>query len=115
MTEYRKAFGSRAMHNSASGGTQPLDEYFLKLYCDHNMQLSFPSSAKMTAGNAVQRLVDLSLGLSFDKKEPIEFEEAQRIVEREYSFYKPRTFDDNKDVLQMLNLRNIRTFDCSQT
>ena len=105
MTEYRKAFGSRAMHNSASGGTQPLDEYFLKLYCDHNLQLSFPSSAKMTAGNAVQRLVDLSLGLTFDKKEPIEFEEAQRIVEREYSFYKPRTFDDGKDAEEHQEIR----------
>ena len=105
MTEYRKAFGNRAMHNSASGGTQPLDEYFLKLYCDFHMQLSFPSSAKMTAGNAVQRLVDLSLGLTFDKKEPIEFDEAKQIVEREYSFYKPRTFDDGKDAEEHQEIR----------
>tara|TARA_R100000655_G_scaffold92605_1_gene133780 strand:- start:423 stop:1292 length:870 start_codon:yes stop_codon:yes gene_type:complete len=97
MTEYRKPFGSRAMHVSASGGTQPLDEYFLKLFISHNLDISFPPSAKMVAGNAVQRVVDLTLGFDFEHNKKMSFDEALHIVQREYSFYKPRTYDDGKD------------------
>lgn len=98
MSEYRKAYGSRAMHNSQSGGTQPLDEYILKLFMSHNLQIGFPSSAKMVAGNAVQRATDLLIGWEKGRMvEPKPFDEAVRLVKHEYSFYKPRQFDEMKD------------------
>ena len=109
--DYRKEYGSRAMHVSASSGTQRLDDYFLKLFIDHHLKIGYPGSAKMEGGKAVQKIVDLCLGLNDYIKargvqEQKSFEQALREVTHEYSLYKPRTFDDGKDAEEYAEIKN---------
>ena len=51
---YRDAFG--ATHNSASGGTQPLDEHILKLFLRKEYKMNFPFGARPRAGQIVQEI-----------------------------------------------------------
>ena len=59
--EYSKAFGR--YHVSASGGTQPLDEHILKLLLRKEYKMNFPMSARPRAGQIVQIVADLCMGL----------------------------------------------------
>lgn len=98
--EYRKQFGS--FHNSASGATQPVDEHILKLYLRKEYQMNFPFAARPRAGQIVQEIVDLHLGLDDyspirGAKEGIPLADAVRKGMNEYSTYQPRDFDGGKD------------------
>jgi len=65
----------------------------------------------MEGGKAVQKIVDLCLGLNDYIKargvqEQKSFEQALREVTHEYSLYKPRTFDDGKDAEEYAEIKN---------
>lgn len=99
--EYRKAFGS--FHNSASGGTQPIDEHVLKLYLRKEYKMNFPFAARPRAGQIVQEIVDLHLGLDNyspiqGRKQGIAMGEAVRKGIDEYNTYQPRDWDGGKDI-----------------
>ena len=51
---YREPFG--ATHLSASSGTQPIDEYILKLLLRKEYKMSFPFGARPRAGQIVQEI-----------------------------------------------------------
>lgn len=98
--EYRKQFGS--YHNSASGATQPIDEHILKLYLRKEYNMNFPFAARPRAGQIVQEIVDLHLGL--DEYSPIHgrkkgkpLADSVRKGRQEYMFYTPRDWDGGKD------------------
>ena len=59
--DYRKEFAS--FHNSASGATQPVDEHILKLYLRKEHKLGFPFAARPKAGQIVQSIADMALGV----------------------------------------------------
>ena len=59
--DYSKEFGR--VHVSASGGTQPIDEHILKMYLRKEYQMNFPFAARPKAGQVVQMVADLHLGL----------------------------------------------------
>ena len=98
--EYRKLFGSA--HNSASGGSQPVDEHVLKLYLRKELGRSFPFAARPRAGQITQSIADMALGVHdyspiSGPGKPMDMEEAVRRGMAEFEFYKPRDWDDGKD------------------
>ena len=97
---YRDAFG--ATHNSASGGTQPLDEHILKLFLRKEYKMNFPFGARPRAGQIVQEIADHALGLHnyspiYGRKEGIGLPEAIRYGTTEFINYMPRDWDNGKD------------------
>ncbi len=59
--DYRQPFG--ATHNSASGGTQPIDEHVLKLYLRKDYKMNFPFGSRPRAGQIVQEIADHAFSL----------------------------------------------------
>lgn len=97
---YRESFG--ATHNSASGGTQPLDEHILKLYLRKEYKMNFPFGARPRAGQIVQEIADHAVGLHeyspiYGRKQGIGLPEAIRYGMTEFMSYMPRQWDDGKD------------------
>jgi hypothetical protein len=100
LPEYRKRTGS--YHCSASGATQPLDEHILKLVLRKEYKMGFPFAARPRAGQIVQEICDIALGLDDYKplegqKPPVPIADAIREGMIEFNFYKPRDWDDGKD------------------
>ena len=98
--DYRKDFGS--YHNSASGATQPTYEHILKLYLRKEYKMNFPFAARPRAGQIVQEIVDLHLGLDEyspiqGKKQGIPLAQATKKGIDSYNTYQPRDWDDGKD------------------
>ena len=98
--DYRQPFG--ATHNSASGGTQPIDEHILKLYLRKEYKMGFPFAARPRAGQIVQEIADHHLGLHgyspiYGQKEGLGMTEAIRYGVTEYMTYQPKDWDDGKD------------------
>ena len=99
--DYRQPFG--ATHNSASGGTQPIDEHVLKLYLRKEYKMNFPFGARPRAGQIVQEIADHALGLHdyspiYGRKEGLGIDEAVRYGLTEYMNYQPRDWDGGKDI-----------------
>lgn len=99
--EYRKEFN--ASHNSASGGTQTVDEHILKLYLRKEYKMNFPFGAKPRAGQIVQTACDLHLGLDNyspiqGQKKGIDIDLAINKAMAEFMTYKPRDWDDGRDM-----------------
>lgn len=89
-------------HVSASSGTQEIFEFFLKMYLRKEYKMGFPMSSRPRAGQIVQMIVDLYLGL--DKYSPIrgrqkgmDQAEAIRRGMTEFMAYQPLTWDEGKD------------------
>ena len=98
--DYRKDFGS--YHNSASGATQPTYEHILKLYLRKEYKMNFPFAARPRAGQIVQEIVDLHLGLDGyspiqGKKQGMSLAQATKKGIDSYNTYQPRDWDDGKD------------------
>lgn len=98
--DYRKDFGS--YHNSASGATQPTYEHILKLYLRKEYKMDFPFAARPRAGQIVQEIVDLHLGLDDyspiqGKKQGMSLAEATKKGIDSFNTYQPRDWDDGKD------------------
>jgi len=98
--DYRKEFGS--FHNSASGATQPVDEHILKLYLRKEHKLGFPFAARPRAGQIVQSIADMALGVYeyspiAGRQKPMDIDDAIRRGMNEFEFYKPRQWDNGKD------------------
>ena len=98
--DYRKDFGS--YHNSASGATQPTYEHILKLYLRKEYKMNFPFAARPRAGQIVQEIVDLHLGLDDyspiqGKKQGMSLAEATKKGIDSFNTYQPRDWDDGKD------------------
>ena len=107
--EYRKPFG--ASHNSASGGTQRIDEHILKLYLRKEYKMNFPFGAKPRAGQIVQTAVDLHLGLDnyspiHGQKQGIDIELAIKEAMTEFMTYQPRNWDDGRDMEDYQEIKN---------
>jgi|TARA_R110000796_G_C14566692_1_gene435390 hypothetical protein len=107
--EYRKEFG--ASHNSASGGTQTVDEHILKLYLRKEYKINFPFGAKPRAGQIVQTGADFYLGLDNyspiqGQKKGIPIEEAIQKATTEFMTYQPRDWDDGRDMEDYQEIKN---------
>ena len=108
--EYRKFAG--ATHNSASGGSQSVDEHVLKLYLRKEYSMNFPFAARPRAGQVVQEIVDHHLGLHnyspiYGPKDGLGMSEAIRQGVTDYMNYQPRTWDDGKDMEEYEYFRDI--------
>lgn len=98
--EYSKQF--HRFHVSASGGTQNIDEGILKLYLRREYKMGFPMSSRPRAGQIVQQIVDMHLGLHEyspirGKQEEISLPEAIRHGMTEYMMYQPLDWDNGAD------------------
>lgn len=107
--EYSKHFGR--YHVSASGGTQQLDEHILKLYLRKEYKMNFPMSARPRAGQIVQTVADICLGLH--EYSPIkgqqdkgDFSQALRHGMAEYMTYQPLTWDGGADAEAFAEFKN---------
>ena len=98
--DYSKEFGR--VHVSASGGTQPIDEHILKMYLRKEYQMNFPFSARPKAGQVVQMVADLHLGLHeyspiLGQTDGIPIAEAITKGRTELMQYQPKDWDDGRD------------------
>ena len=98
--EYSKPYGR--VHVSASGGTQPIYEHILKMYLRKEYQMNFPFAARPKAGQVVQMVADLHLGLHeyspiFGQTDGIPIAEAITKGRTEFMQYQPKDWDDGKD------------------
>ena len=98
--DYSKEFGR--YHVSASGGTQAVDQHILKMYLRKEYKMNFPMSSRPRAGQIVQDIVDMHLGLHdyspiLGRKEGIDLNEAISKGRAEYKLFTPLDFDDGKD------------------
>lgn len=108
--EYRKAFG--ATHTSASGATQPVYEHMLKLRLRKEHKMQFPFAARPRAGQIVQMIADLAMGVYEYNPErgivqPMVLEDAVRRGMNEFNFYKPRDWDGGKDVEEFQAMKEV--------
>ena len=107
--EYSKAFGR--YHVSASGGTQSLDEHILKLLLRKEYKMNFPMSARPRAGQIVQIVADLCMGLHEyspirGQQERMDFSEALRHGMAEFMTYQPLTWDGGADAEAFAEFKN---------
>ena len=98
--DYSEEFGR--YHVSASGGTQAVDQHILKMYLRKEYKMNFPMSARPRAGQIVQDIVDMHLGLHdyspiLGRKEGIDLAEAVRRGRMQYALFTPLDFDEGKD------------------
>ena len=108
--DYSLFFGRQ--HVSASGATQPIDEHVLKLFIRKEHKLNFPFAARPRAGQIVQSIADMALGVHdyspiYGPKEPVDFDEAVRKGMTEFEFYKPREWDGGKDAEEYHHFKEV--------
>mgnify|MGYP007073198639 FL=1 len=108
--DYSLFFGRQ--HVSASGATQPIDEHVLKLFLRKEHKLNFPFAARPRAGQIVQSIADMALGVHdyspiYGPKEPVDFDEAVRKGMTEFEFYKPREWDGGKDAEEYHHFKEV--------
>jgi len=108
--DYSLFFGRQ--HVSASGATQPIDEHVLKLFLRKEHKINFPFAARPRAGQIVQSIADMALGVHdyspiYGRKEPIDFDEAVRKGMTEFEFYKPRDWDGGKDAEEYHHFKEV--------
>ena len=98
--DYSKEFGR--VHVSASGGTQPVDEHILKMYLRKEYKMNFPFAARPKAGQVVQTVADLHLGLYeyspiIGQTDGIPIAEAITKGRTEFMQYQPKDWDGGRD------------------
>lgn len=108
--DYSLFFGRQ--HVSASGATQPIDEHVLKLFLRKEHKLNFPFAARPRAGQIVQSIADMALGVHdyspiSGPKKPIDFDEAVRRGMTDFEFYKPREWDGGKDAEEYHHFKEV--------
>ena len=108
--DYSLFFGRQ--HVSASGATQPIDEHVLKLYLRKEHKLNFPFAARPRAGQIVQSIADMALGVHdyspiYGPKEPVDFDEAVQRGMTQFEFYKPREWDGGKDAEEYHHFKEV--------
>ena len=108
--DYSLFFGRQ--HVSASGATQPIDEHVLKLFLRKEHKLNFPFAARPRAGQIVQSIADMALGVHdyspiYGPKKPVDFDEAVRKGMTEFEFYKPREWDGGKDAEEYHHFKEV--------
>jgi hypothetical protein len=99
-------------HVSASGATQPIDEHVLKLYLRKEHKMNFPFAARPRAGQIVQSITDMALGVHdyspiYGPKEPMDIDEAISRGLTEFEFYKPRDWDGGKDAEEYHHFKEV--------
>lgn len=107
--EYSKNYGR--YHVSASGGTQPIDEHILKLLLTKEYKMRFPMSARPRAGQIVQEICDMVLGLHDyspirGMQEPMGKAEAIRHGFTEFMTYQPLSWDNGADAETYEEIKN---------
>ena len=108
--DYSLFFGRK--HVSASGATQPIDEHVLKLYLRKEHKMNFPFAARPRAGQIVQSIADMALGVHdyspiYGPKEPMDIDEAISRGLTEFEFYKPRDWDGGKDAEEYHHFKEV--------
>ena len=108
--DYSLFFGRQ--HVSASGATQPIDEHVLKLFLRKEHKMNFPFAARPRAGQIVQSIADMALGVHeyspiHGPKEPVDFDEAVRRGMTKFEFYKPRDWDGGKDAEEYHHFKEV--------
>ena len=108
--DYSLFFGRQ--HVSASGATQPIDEHVLKLYLRKEHKMNFPFAARPRAGQIVQSIADMALGVHdyspiYGPKEPMDIDEAISRGLTEFEFYKPREWDGGKDAEEYHHFKEV--------
>jgi len=108
--DYSLFFGRK--HVSASGATQPIDEHVLKLYLRKEHKMNFPFAARPRAGQIVQSIADMALGVHdyspiYGPKEPMDIDEAISRGLTEFEFYKPREWDGGKDAEEYHHFKEV--------
>lgn len=108
--DYSLFFGRK--HVSASGATQPIDEHVLKLYLRKEHKINFPFAARPRAGQIVQSIADMALGVHdyspiYGPKEPMDIDEAISRGLTEFEFYKPREWDGGKDAEEYHHFKEV--------
>ena len=108
--DYSLFFGRQ--HVSASGATQPIDEHVLKLYLRKEHKMNFPFAARPRAGQIVQSIADMALGVHdyspiYGPKEPMDIDEAISRGLTEFEFYKPRDWDGGKDAEEYHHFKEV--------
>ena len=108
--DYSLFFGRQ--HVSASGATQPIDEHVLKLYLRKEHKLNFPFAARPRAGQIVQSIADMALGVHeyspiHGRKEPMDLDEAISRGMTQFEFYKPRDWDGGKDAEEYHHFKEV--------
>jgi hypothetical protein len=108
--DYSLFFGRK--HVSASGATQPIDEHVLKLYLRKEHKMNFPFAARPRAGQIVQSIADMALGVHdyspiHGPKEPMDIDEAISRGLTEFEFYKPRDWDGGKDAEEYHHFKEV--------
>jgi hypothetical protein len=108
--DYSLFFGRQ--HVSASGATQPIDEHVLKLYLRKEHKMNFPFAARPRAGQIVQSIADMALGVHdyspiYGPKEPVDLDEAISRGMTEFEFYKPRDWDGGKDAEEYHHFKEV--------
>lgn len=98
--EYSEHYGR--YHVSASGGTQPTDEHILKMYLRKEHGMGFPMSSRPRAGQVVQHICDLHLGLDdyspiYGAKQGMDITEAINRGVQEFKTFEPLTWDNGMD------------------
>jgi len=108
LPEYRRFFQS--YHASYSGAIQTMDEHILKLYLRKEYKMNFPFAARPRAGQIVQGISDLRLGLDDyspinGPKEGMELSKAVTKGMAEFMTYQPRDWDGGKDMEEYRKFR----------
>ena len=108
--DYSLFFGRQ--HVSASGATQPIDEHVLKLYLRKEHKMNFPFAARPRAGQIVQSIADMALGVHdyspiYGPKEPMDLDEAISRGMTKFEFYKPREWDGGKDAEEYHHFKEV--------
>jgi len=108
--DYSLFFGRQ--HVSASGATQPIDEHVLKLYLRKEHKMNFPFAARPRAGQIVQSIADMALGVHeyspiYGRKEPMDLDEAISRGMTQFEFYKPRDWDGGKDAEEYHHFKEV--------
>ena len=108
--DYSLFFGRK--HVSASGATQPIDEHVLKLYLRKEHKMNFPFAARPRAGQIVQSIADMALGVHdyspiYGPKETMDIDEAISRGLTEFEFYKPREWDGGKDAEEYHHFKEV--------
>ena len=108
LPEYRRFFGS--YHVSYSGAIQTMDEHILKLFLRKEYKMNFPFAARPRAGQIVQEIVDLHLGLDDyspinGRKGGMELGKAVTKGLAEFMTYQPRDWDGGKDMEEYREFR----------